>query len=459
MKKILFLSIFSFFILKINAQTSNEDALFIKSVYDNALSKGQCYRWEEYLCKKIGNRVSGSENYNRAANWAKSTLDSLGLDSVWFQPCMVPRWVRGKKEEAKIIKSASLGNFKLEILALGGSGASPKGGVNAEIIEVKSLDEVDQLGDKLKGKIVFFNRPMDNTLFNTGQAYGGAVDQRVAGPARAAKYGAVAAIVRSMTTLLDDFPHTGTTQFPDNQSPIPAVAVSTNHAEVLSALLKKEKVQVEIKTFCEKLPDVQAYSVIGQIKGSEKSNEFISVGGHLDSWDVGEGAHDDGSGCVQSMEVLYLMKKLNYRPKHTIRCVLFANEENGLAGGKKYAEEALRKGEIHLAAIESDGGGNSPRGFSFEGDESIFTEKFKKAMQWQDLFETYSLILKKGGSGADISPLKKQKTFLAGLNADPQRYFDYHHTNADTFEKVNERELKLGAAAMTSLVILMDKYL
>ena len=344
-------------------------------------------------------------------------------------------------------------------MALGGSGASPKNGVNAEVIEVKSLDEVDQLGDKVKGKIVFYNRPMDNTLFNTGQAYGGAVDQRVAGPARAAKYGAVAAIVRSMTTLLDDFPHTGTTQFPDNQPTIPAISVSTNHAEVLSALLKKEKVQVEIKTFCEKLPDVQAYSVIGQIKGSEKSNEFIAVGGHLDSWDVGEGAHDDGTGCVQSMEVLYLMKKLNYRPKHTIRCVLFANEENGLAGGKKYAEEALRKGEIHLAAIESDGGGNSPRGFSFEGDESIFTEKFKKAMQWQDLFETYSLILKKGGSGADISPLKKQKTFLAGLTADPQRYFDYHHTNADTFEKVNERELKLGAAAMTSLVILMDKYL
>jgi carboxypeptidase Q len=457
MKKNVLIGLFSLCSLLLFAQASNEDAIFIKSIYDKTLVSGQSYRWEKHLTQQIGNRISGSENYNRAAQWAKATLDTLGLDSVWFQPCMVPHWVRGEKESVKILESASLGTFSLNVLALGGSGASPKKGLLAQVIEVKSLDEVDKLGDKVKGKIVFYNRPMDMTQITTGAAYGGAVDQRVAGPARAAKYGAVGAIVRSMTTLLDDFPHTGTTQFPDGQEVIPALCVSTNHAELLSALLKKETVTLEIKTFCQKLPDVQAYSVIGQIRGSEKPNEFISIGGHLDSWDVGQGAHDDGTGCVQSMEVLYVLKKVGYRPKRTIRCVLFANEENGLAGGKKYAEEAERKGEKHFAAIESDGGGNSPRGFSFEGDESIFTKSFKKAMEWSDLFENYSLILKKGGSGADISPLKKQKTFLIGLNADSQRYFDYHHTNADTFDKVNERELKLGAAAMTALTYLLDK--
>ena len=458
MKKILFLFLMTLFTSQIFAQASNEDALFIKSIYNKTLSEGQSYRWEAHLTQKVGNRISGSENYMRAVKWAKATLDTLGLDSVWLQPCMVPHWVRGEKEEAKIVDSGSMGTFNLDVLALGGSGATRKKGIAAQVIEVKSLDEVDKLGDKLKGKIVFYNRPMDVTQITTGAAYGGAVDQRVAGPARAAKYGAVATLTRSMTTLLDDNPHTGTTQFPDNQIPIPALAISTNHAELLSLLLKKETVTVFVKTSCEKLPDVEQFSVIGQIRGSEKPNEFISIGGHLDSWDVGQGAHDDGTGCVQSMDVLYVLKKIGYKPKHTIRCVLFANEENGLAGGKKYAEEAERKGEKHLAAIESDGGGNSPRGFSFEGDESIFTKFFKNIMQWSDLFENYSLILKKGGSGADISPLKKQKTFLVGLNADSQRYFDYHHTNVDTFDKVNERELKLGAAAMTALTYLMDKY-
>ncbi|MFZ4543037.1 MAG: M20/M25/M40 family metallo-hydrolase [Saprospiraceae bacterium] len=456
MKKNLFLLCFlSITISGVVAQDQNEEALFIRSIYDKALTQGQCYPWLHHLCKNIGNRISGSASAEKAVNWTANMLDTLGVDSVWLQPCMVPHWERGAKESARILGSKSMKNAALNILALGGSSA---GKVEAEVVEVKSLDEVDKLGEAgIKGKIVFYNRPMDPTQIGTFSAYGGAVDQRVAGPARAAKYGAVAAIVRSMTTRLDDFPHTGTTVFTDVEA-IPAVAISTNHAEMLSKMIKKEKlVKVFIKTDCRKLPDELSHNVIGEIRGSKFPDEFIVVGGHLDSWDVGEGAHDDGAGCMQSMDVLNVLKRANYRPQRTIRCVLFMNEENGLVGGRKYAEEVERKKEKHICAIESDGGGHTPRGMSFDGDESIFVPAFRKISKWSELLEPYGLVLKKGGSGSDISPLKKQKIMLCGLNADSQRYFDYHHTNNDTFEVVNQRELELGVAAMASMIYLLDK--
>lgn len=449
--------VFFLVIIKIFAQQSNEDATMIRQIYDKALTQGQSHDWLKHLTKNIGCRISGSTSAAKAVDWTKMMLDTLGADSVWLQPCTVPHWVRGAKEKAHLVKSKSLKNKDLNILALGGS---PSGEVQAEVVEVKSLDEVDKLGEAgIKGKIVFYNRPMDATQVYTFNAYGGAVDQRVAGPARASKYGALAAIVRSMTTLQDDFPHTGTTAFGDGIVPIPAVAVSTNDANLLSDLIKKEgKVSVFIKTNCMKMPDEQSFNVIGEFRGSEKPEEIIAVGGHLDSWDVGEGAHDDGTGCVQSMDVLNVLKRTGYKPKRTIRCVLFMNEENGLVGGREYAKEAERKKEKHICAIESDGGGHTPRGFSFEGEESIFAPSYKKIIEWQDLLEPYSLILRKGGSGADISPLKKQKVLLCGFNADSQRYFDFHHTHKDTFEAVNKRELELGVAAMTSLIYLLDKY-
>lgn len=457
--KIKFLFLLLFFINTSFGQNTpqNDDAIMIRSIYDKALTQGLSHEWLRYLTKSIGHRISGSPSAAKAVMWTKTMLDTLGADSVWLQPCTVPHWVRGAKEKANLVKSKSLKNRELNILALGGS---PAGEVQADVIEVKSLDEVDKLGEAgVKGKIVFFNRPMDATQVYTFNAYGGAVDQRVAGPARASKYGALAAIVRSMTTLHDDFPHTGTTAFNDGIKPIPAVAVSTNDANLLSDLIKKEGVvRISIKTNCQKMPDEQSYNVIAEFRGSEKPEEIIAVGGHLDSWDVGEGAHDDGTGCVQSMDVLNVLKRVGYKPKRTLRCVLFMNEENGLVGGREYAKEAERKKEKHICAIESDGGGHTPRGFSFEGEESIFSPSFKKVTAWSDLLEPYSLILRKGGSGADISPLKKQKVFLCGFNADSQRYFDFHHTHKDTFEAVNKRELELGVAAMTSLIYLLDKY-
>ncbi|MFT5763745.1 MAG: carboxypeptidase Q, partial [Saprospiraceae bacterium] len=327
-------------------KTSDEDAFFIRTIYDKALTQGQCYHWLTHLTTRIGGRLAGSPEAAAAVEYTRQMLDTLGLDSVWLEPCMVPHWVRGDQEQVRIVNSQAIGSLDLKALALGNSTGTREEGLVAEVIEVKSLDEVDQLGrEGIAGKIVFFNRPMDPTQLRTFNAYGGAVDQRVTGPARASRYGAVATLVRSMTTRLDNIPHTGVTVFNDAE-PIPALAISTNDAERLSLLLRKEKIKIFIFTNCRKLEDKLSYSVVGEIRGSEKPEEIILVGGHLDSWDVGDGAHDDGAGCVHSMEVLQLLKRMDYKPKRTIRCVLFMNEENGLAGGLAYAAASNKKGEF-----------------------------------------------------------------------------------------------------------------
>lgn len=438
---------------------SSDDAFFIRKIYDKALTEGACYPWLDFLCTRIGARLAGSPQAAAAVEYTKQMLDTLHLDSVWLQPCMVPHWVRGEKEQVRIVSSATMGDVELKALALGNSVGTGKEGITAEVIEVKSLDEVEKLGrEAIAGKIVFYNRPLDPTQINTFNAYGGAVDQRGLGASRASKQGALGVLVRSMTTRLDDVPHTGSLQYEPGVTPIPAVGISTNDAEVLSRLLQKESVRVYMRTTSQRYPDKPSFNVIGEIRGSEKPEEIIVVGGHLDSWDVGQGAHDDGAGCVQAMDVLQLLKRLNYKPKRTIRCVLFMNEENGLAGGRAYAAEAARKKEQHLAAIESDRGGFTPRGFTAEADASIFEKRFKKTAPWLPLLEPYGLNMQPGGGGADIGPLKNQKAMLFGFVPDSQRYFDYHHTAIDTFDAVNKRELEMGTAAMTALVFLLDKY-
>ncbi|MCP4121503.1 MAG: M28 family peptidase, partial [Bacteroidetes bacterium] len=305
---------------------------------------------------------------------------------------------------------------------------------------------------------VFFNKSMDPTRLNTFSAYGGAVGPRVWGASRASKYGAIGVLVRSVTTLLNDIPHTGSTVYSEDSPNIPAIAISTKDAELLSQLTEKEKVRVYMRSTCHMLDPVRSYNVIGEIKGSEYPEEIILIGGHLDSWDVGSGAHDDGAGCVQSMDVLQLLKRLDYRPKRTIRCVLFMNEENGQEGATAYQRKSDENNEFHLAAIESDRGGFTPRGFTVEGHKDIFKEKFQKVIQWLPLLEPYGLHLRKGGSGADISKLKGQKGLLFGYEPDTQRYFDYHHAPSDVIDTVNKRELELGTAAITSLIYLIDKY-
>ncbi len=443
-----------------SAQTKVQqaDAIFIDRIYDQSLTDGRCYPWLEYLCHRIGHRLSGSPSASKAVDWTKSMLDTMGLDSVWLQPCMVPHWVRGAAEQVRVIGSKKNGTFPLAALALGGS---ISGNLQAEVVEVDSWEQLDQLGaaGKLKGKIAFYNRPMDATKIRTFEAYGGCVDQRVGGASRAAKYGAVAVLVRSMTLRLDDFPHTGTMHYDSAYTLIPAAAISTIAAEKLSQTLREEgQVKVSIQLKCKTLPDEPSFNVIGEIRGSERPNDIILVGGHLDSWDVGHGAHDDGAGVVQSMDVLHVLKTLDYRPRHTIRCVLFMNEENGLRGGKAYAKEAQRKGEFPLASIETDAGGFTPRGFGFDSEEAVFEQFYKKIEALEPLFEPYGLKFAKGGSGADINPLKSMKGLLSGYSPDSQRYFDYHHAETDTFDKVNKRELELGTASMAALIYLIDKY-
>ena len=458
MKTILKLSIFFFCATLFSQNTTKKDSTQLGLIYSEALTKGRSYSWLNYLSKNIGARLAGSEAEKKAVAWAKAELEKLKLDKVWLQPVIVPHWVRGEKEEARI--ETVHGNFKVAICALGGSIATSKDGLLAEVIEVKSLKEVEELGDKVKGKIVFFNRAMPADKIETMKAYGATVDQRYSGARVAGKYGAVGAIVRSMNLKIDNYPHTGSMSYGENaeNEKIPTAAISTNGAELLSKLLEqkdKMKLKFYFKQGCEILPEVESFNVIGELKGSKYPDEIIVVGGHLDSWDLGEGSHDDGAGVVQSMEVLRIFKELKIRPKRTIRVVLFANEEFGLSGGKVYAAEAKKKKENHIVALESDSGGFTPRGFGITSND----QNYQQIIQWKPLFEPYLIhIFAKGGGGADIGPLKKDTNVLLGLRPDSQRYFDYHHTAADVFEAVNKRELELGAATMASIIYLLDTY-
>ncbi len=442
----------------LRAQT-DDDAHFIKAIFSNCLEHQTSYQWLEHLSEKIGHRLAGSPQSLKAIDYTHAVLDTLNTDKVWNQACTVRYWYRGASpEQVRLHKHLEHKSRHLKALALGGSGASPKNGVTAQVIEFKSLDEARAAGDAMKGKIVYFSRAFDQSHLRTFHAYGGAVDQRAFGPNVASKHGAVACVVRSMGSRIDDFPHTGSTIFEDGVKKIPAVALSTRDAEFLSSLLKQGPVSLNVKTSSEDRGLQTSYSVIGEIKGSEFPNEIILVGGHLDSWDVGGGAHDDGAGCVQSMEVFELFKRLNYKPKRTLRCVLFQNEENGTAGAKAYAEWSSQQKEFHLAAIESDAGGFTPHAFTYDADTSVLKLFTPSLGAWESLFEPYDIKFNKGGSGADVGYLKPQKGLLLGLSPDSQRYFEYHHTDADRITAVHPRELALGSAAMASLVYLIDQY-
>jgi hypothetical protein len=459
MKKLIIIVLMFLLTMEGYSQKHNlQDSLTIRSIYDTALLNGKSYDWLDYLSNNIGGRLSGTLNAEKAVQYTKEELDKLGLDKVWLQPVMVPKWTRGFPEYA-YLETGPGKTIRTNVCALGGSVATSDIGLKAEVIEVEGIEDLAGYGkDQIEGKIVFYNRPMQATLINTFDAYGGCVDQRYSGAVEAAKYGAVGVVVRSMNLRLDDFPHTGTMTYGDSpvNDRIPACAISTRGANILSSTLKLlPSLQFYFKQSCEVYKDVQSYNVVGEITGSTYPNKYMIVGGHLDSWDLGDGSHDDGAGCVQSMEVLRLFKKINYKPKHSIRVVLFMNEENGLRGGKKYASQAKKKNEKHVFALESDSGGFTPRGFSFDCDDA----NFDQVKGWEQLFKPYLVhYFEKGGSGADIGPLKEPGIVLAGLRPDSQRYFDYHHAANDTFDAVNKRELELGGATMASLLYLFDTY-
>lgn len=434
--------------------TAQSDSAWIRRMSNEILTNGHAYDNLRTLTKTIGGRLAGSPQMYLAEEWGFKALQASGSDNTWKQACMVPHWVRGSIDQATAITTA--GKRKLDVVALGNSIGTGAKGLKSEVILVRSFDELESKKDQVAGKIVFFNYPFNNTMVRTFEAYGDANKYRAQGPSRAAQHGADGVIVRSMSHSTDNHPHTGSTRYDSLYNKIPAVAIGLRDADWLAQQLMSGSLQVSMKTNGHFLPDKQGHNIIGELTGTEFPDEIITVGGHLDSWDNCEGAHDDGAGCVQAIEILRALKAVSYQPKRTIRFVLFANEENGLRGGNKYAEEAKAKGEKHIFALESDAGAFTPRGFGF----TMSDEQFQKVSAWRTLIAPYGCSeFTRGGGGADIGPLNRTfKTPMAGLQPDSQRYFDYHHARNDIFEAVNKRELELGAVNMAALIYLVDQY-
>jgi carboxypeptidase Q len=431
---------------------AKEDSIQFSRISTEILNNGKAYTELKDLTKNIGHRLSGSEAYEKSVQWAAKQLRDAGADKVWLQEVMVPVWERGK--ESLQIKTSS-GKWKsLKMLSLGNSEGTGGKDVSGEIIMVKSLAEYDKLpAEKVKDKIVFFNYPFSQSYVETFKGYSEAAVYRVTAASLTAKKGGKFAVIRSLSSAFDDVPHTGAMRYDDKTAKIPAVAVGNTTADELENLLKTQKVTAKLNSNCGMRADKLSHSVIGEITG-KKDQSVIVVGGHLDSWDVGEGAHDDGAGIVQSIEVLRTFKKLGIQNNHTIRAVCFANEENGVKGGVQYGKTAKEANEKHLFAIESDAGGFSPRGIALNMDDS----KRNQIKGWAGLFLPYGVYDFEGRySGTDIYPLHDMGVPTAELVPDSQRYFDIHHTDEDTFEKVNRRELLLGAAAMTQLIYMIDK--
>jgi len=452
---------FAFLLTAISAFSQNEDSITISRIADEMLIRGRAYENLRELTKKVGARLTASPGFYKAEAWGQKALQDAGADKVYLQECMVPHWVRGGKDEAKYFVGSDAKGKTLDVLALGNSLGTGANGLTAPVILINSFEELEQRKDEVKGKIVFYNYKFNPRFIHTFQSYSDAVRFRGQGASRAARYGAVAVLVRSMTHATDNNPHTGAMNYNDSFPKIPALAVGIQDADKLAEVIQSNKsnnaaVKLFLKSNAKMLSDTVGHNVIGELTGSEFPNQIITVGGHLDSWDPAEGAHDDGAGCVHSIEVLRALKSIGYRPKRTIRVVLFANEENGGRGGIKYAEEAKNKNEQHILALESDEGGFTPRSFGF----TMSKEKLEKVRTWLPLFSPYLVWqFNEGGGGADIAPLARVLgTPIAGFQPDSQRYFDIHHSRADVFENVNKRELELGALNIAALIYLVDKY-
>jgi carboxypeptidase Q len=444
-------------LLPLLSKAQESDSALIHRMSDDILTRGMAYENLKTLCKGAPARLSGSANAAKAVEITRQLLMEAGADTVYVQPCMVPHWVRGAKEQAYLTMSDGK-KVNLHVCALGNSVGTPAMGVNAPVIEVRTLVELDTLGaaGTLKGKIVFLSYPMQQGFVNTFAAYGDAVLGRVFGPSKAAKYGAVGFILRTLSTSDNDYPHTGVTEYDSALPKIAAFALSTNDANQLSTYLRLKKVsKLFMKASCQMLSDAPSYNVIGEIRGTEHPEEVITVGGHLDSWDLAEGAQDDGAGIVQSIEVIRALKAAGVKPARTIRAVMFMNEENGGRGGEAYEAAASKDGKKYILGLESDNGGFAPRGFSIGAKGA----QFRKFTEWKSLLEPYGACQWfMGGGGADVEPLSKVGAVVGEFLPDSQRYFDFHHAANDVFENVNRRELLLGAVNMAGLIYLVSKY-
>ncbi|RQO40239.1 peptidase M28 [Chryseobacterium sp. KBW03] len=431
---------------------SKDDSIQFKKISTEILNNGKGYTELRELTKNIGHRLSGSEAYEKSVQWAAQKLRDAGADKVWLQEVMIPVWVRGKES---LYIQASNGKWKsLKMLSLGNSEGTGGKDISGEIIMVKSMEEYDKLpAEKVKDKIVFFNYPFSQSFIETFKGYGDAAKYRTTAASLTAKKGGKFAIIRSLSSAFDDVPHTGAMRYEDKVIKIPAVAIGSTTADELEALLKSQKITAKLNSNCGMKGEKLSHSVIGEITG-KKDQSVIVVGGHLDSWDVGEGAHDDGAGIVQSIEVLRTFKKLGMQNNHTIRVVCFANEENGVKGGIQYGKTVKEKNEKHLFAIETDAGGFAPRGIALDMDDA----KRNQIKSWSNLFLPYGVYnFEERFSGTDLYPLHDLGIPAAELMPDSQRYFDIHHTEEDTFEKVNRRELLLGATTLTQIIYMIDK--
>ncbi len=439
-------------LISLSMLAQNKDSIMIRSIFENAMTNQEAYNNLEFLSTETSGRLIGTEESIRAVDFMKSYMEIIGVDTIFLQEFTADSWVC---DHASLDIISDNGAIPLSIDAIGPSGSTPEEGIECNIIEVQQLNELDKLGsENIEGKIVFFNRPMKNTFYVSFHAYGDAVDQRYWGPTKAAEYGATAVIVRSLTTNIDDHPHTGSCRFDGER--IAAVAVSTKDAELLSDKLQENpELKVHLKVRARDLKDFTSYNLIADIKGHKYPDEIILVGGHIDSWFNSPGAHDDGAGCVQSADVLRIFKDLGIENKRTIRMVLFMDEELFQQGGQAYAAYTKDHALNHMIAIESDAGGLTPTGFTLDAREEII----ESVSIFQPLLEPYGIgFIRKGYGGVDIGPLKAYQVPLCGLNIDSQRYFDYHHSPNDTFEQVNFRELQLGSACITGLIYLLDKY-
>jgi carboxypeptidase Q len=448
---------FAFFITSSLIFSQNEDSVFVRKIYTEALSRGKSYQDLRSLCKDVGARLSGSSQAEMAIEWGKNKLQSYGFDKVYLQEISVPHWERGTQESAWF-KTRNGKISAVKILALGGS-VGTNGILKGELVVFNSLEDLKKAKPAaVRGKIVLLNQPMDEKMINTFSAYSACYPIRGDGAVEAGKLGAIAVIVRSLGSSQDLFPHTGSMHYVDSITKIPAAAIATEQADLLAVLAQKEKIEFVFEMDCKTFPDVKSYNVIAEMTGTKFPTEIITFGGHLDSWDAGEGAHDDGTGIAHSMEALRILKELDYKPKHTLRVVFFMNEENGNRGGTTYASWSKERGEKQIAALESDRGGFAPRGFSCDGSSAQveFLKSFEK------IFKPYEIhVFEKGYGGVDINPLKTEFEGipLFGFVPDSQRYFDFHHAESDVFEAVNQRELELGAATISSFIYLIDQKL
>ncbi|MPM13348.1 hypothetical protein SDC9_59705 [bioreactor metagenome] len=431
----------------------NADSVMIKRFFDNALQSDVSYNNLKELCEYAPGRLAGLPAMDSAMKYSLELMKSMPFDTVYIQPCMVRQWLPG--EDTSWYSPDGKAKFPLTVDVLGGSVATPENGINAQVVIFNSIEEMKKADPAtVKGKIVYFNRPMNQTYYNTFRAYGENASMRVIGADEASKMGAVAVLIRSLCTEIDDFPHTGIMRYKTSEVKIPGFAVSTKDAlELDSALVVNPQMKIFLESTCKELPEKEQGNVIGEIRGTVHPERIITVGGHLDSWYNSAGAHDDGGGCMQSLEVARLFFETGYKPQNTLRVVFFIDEEMDQRGGKKYAAEAKAQGEKHVFALESDHGMALPTGFSV--DSAVLA----KVLLWKDLLEPYGFKeIEKGYGGVDISFLKALGVPLCGLVTDSQRYFEYHHSANDTFDKIVRRELQLGAAGMASLIYLVDKY-